>query len=58
LLRQERKLADGTVLVRYQYGSGPPHFEKRHSADRARSQGYAYISEQLPRFGWLDRLIR
>jgi hypothetical protein len=58
LVREERKLADGTVLVRYQFGNGPAHFEKRPSADRARNPGYAYISEHSPRFGWLDRLIR
>src|SRR6266699_3133097 len=33
LLREERTLADGTVLVRYQYGNGPAHFEKRRSEE-------------------------
>jgi hypothetical protein len=39
LVREERKLADGTALVRYQYGNGPPRFEVRGIADRGWGRG-------------------
>src|SRR6266516_6452185 len=58
LLREERTLADGTVLVRYQYGNGPAHFEKRPKDGASRAPGYAYAPEHVTRpgrFDWLSR---
>ena len=56
LVREERRLADGSVLVRYQYGNGPTHFETRPKSTGDRAVGYAYAAEHLPllgRFDWL-----
>jgi len=57
LVREERKLADGTALVRYQYGNGPPRFEMRGLGDRGRGRGYAYGLEHSRRAAGLDRLF-
>jgi hypothetical protein len=56
LVREERTLADGTVLVRYQYGNGPAHFETRPKGVRDRAPGYAYAGEHVTRLGRFDWL--
>ena len=56
LVREERALADGTVVVRYQYGNGPARFEKRSRSGGAHALGFANAGEPLTRlggFGWL-----
>ncbi len=58
LVREERKLADGTALVRYQYGNGPPRFEARGTGDRDWGRGYAYDPEHSRRAARPDRLFR
>jgi hypothetical protein len=58
LVREERKLADGTALVRYQYGNGPPRFEVRGKSDRDWGRGYAFDTEHSRRAARLDRLFR
>jgi len=56
LVREERTLSDGTVLVRYQYGDGPAHFETRPKGGRIRAAGYALAGAHLIPFGRLDWL--
>jgi hypothetical protein len=56
LVREERTLRDGTVVVRYQYGNGPAHFETRSKTGRARAPRYAFAGEHLIRLGRLDWL--
>jgi hypothetical protein len=56
LVREERTLRDGTVVVRYQYGNGPAHFETRSKTGRARAPRYAFAGEHLTRLGRLDWL--
>jgi hypothetical protein len=56
LVREERTLRDGTVVVRYQYGNGPVHFETRSKTGRARAPRYAFAGEHLIRLGRLDWL--
>jgi hypothetical protein len=58
LVREERKLADGTLLVRYQFGNGPPRFAKRQNGGRAGGPGYAYHAERFSRFGRPDWMLR
>ena len=57
LVREERKLGDGTVVVRYQYGNGPPHFERRSGGTRDRTLGYSDMAQES-RFGSLDGPVR
>jgi hypothetical protein len=57
LVREERKLADGTVVVRYQYGNGPPHFERRSGGTRDRTLDYSDMAQES-RFGSLDGQLR
>jgi hypothetical protein len=54
LVREERKLPDGTALVRYQYGNGPPRFEVRGMGDRGSGRGYAYGLEHFRRTAGLN----
>jgi hypothetical protein len=56
LVREERTLADGTVVVRYQYGNGPAHFETRPKGGKDRAPGYAYAGEHVTRLGRFDWL--
>ncbi len=56
LVREERTLPGGKVVVRYQYGNGPAHFETRSKGSRARAPGYAFAGEHPIRLGRLDWL--
>jgi hypothetical protein len=56
LVREERTLRDGTVLVRYQYSNGPAHFETRPKGGRIRAAGYALAGAHLTPFGRFDWL--
>jgi hypothetical protein len=42
LVRQERSLPDGTVIVKYQYGNGPPRFVTHPPQNRNFGIGYAF----------------
>jgi hypothetical protein len=42
LVREERRLPGGTVIVKYQYGNGPPRFVTHPPQNRNFAIGYAF----------------
>jgi hypothetical protein len=58
LVREERRMSDGSVLVRYQYGTGPAHFEKRPGRDGDRATGHASGQTRFSRAGRFEWLFR
>jgi hypothetical protein len=51
-------MSDGSVLVRYQYGTGPAHFERRPRRDGDRATGYASGQTGFSRGGRSEWLFR